>query len=569
MNRRCFLQVGLITGISSPFLAAESGQTEAHRGLEGADPTGVSDSKTPFLNVIAALPQRGGRLSIPRGIYRFKETNGALFKIEGAIDFQVDGNGSTFLFEGNTRPFEIKNCQEVVIKNLIIDWSRPPFSQGTVVAAGAQWIEVKVDPVFPVTGKEQIEAIGEYDRATGIMSVDGLDLYGHVHSVKLIGPQELRINLTLPNKLQPGAMVVLRHRVYGVDVLDFASCKNVRVEDVNLHAAPGMGIVARSCTGVAIHRLQVVPTPGTNRIMSLCADATHLTDCQGKLEILDCTFQGMGDDAINICSTFWRITNVVDDKTWRVEGRNSHIPKSWQLPTPGTELQLCDPKSLRVLGIATVSQSASNSEGAMITISETAHVPEGTLVCDSQNKTTSLIANCNFKGNRARAVIAHSNTTITNNSFYGQSLAAILLAVDGWWMEGPVVQNVEISGNSFAHNYTGQCALRRGAITVDTAHDPTAPPTPEDPVNKLVCVYNNIFHESYGEAVYINRTSEVSIIRNSFDASSLLLSQDSPKIGVFVANAEPPLLAANVIVDREILICPAGEITSGLSQGKR
>jgi len=42
-----------------------------------------------------------------------------------------------------------------------------------------------------------------------------------------------------------------------------------------------------------------------------------------------------------------------------------------------------------------------------------------------------------------------------NNTFFGQSLAVILLAADAGGWRGRFVRNVEIEGNSFNYNYFG------------------------------------------------------------------------------------------------------------------
>jgi hypothetical protein len=296
--------------------------------------------------------------------------------------------------------------------------------------------------------------------------------------------------------------------------------------------------------------------------MSLNADAVDLRDCRGNIEFLDCQFQGMGDDAINICSSFWRIAQVLDGNTWVVEGRDPAADwKSWQLPSKGTTVDLCDAKTLAVLGSAVVSESYCALKRAVIKIDKSVTVKEGMILCDSQSDTHSIVANCMFNGNRARAIVAHNNIKIMNNTFYGQSLAAILLAADSWWMEGPVVKNVEIDGNSFDYNYFGQCAFRRGAITVDTAHDSEALSTAGARVNERVTISNNKFSRSYGPAIFVNHTSELAVYSNAFTSSSMLQHEEGPKRAVVLNDVSCPYYAGNVMTDSEVVIAPTCDLT--------
>jgi hypothetical protein len=560
MNRRRFILNAILGSISSQLILPRARAQKGRVIVQGADPTGSADSTTAFLNTIAALPKAHGRLSIPPGTYRFRESGGSLFKIKNIFDLEIDGNGSLLVFEGNTRPFHIENCEQVTVRNLRIDWSRPPFSQGVVLEAGPKWLKVKVDSEYPVSGEEPIEAIGEYDRALGLPSINGLDLYGHVRSVRLLGPQVLKIYLSAPISLQAGATVVMRHRVYGVNLFELARCKNVYFEEVTLHAAPGMGIVAQAVSGMHFNRLRVMPRAHSGRMLSLNADAVHLINCKGNIELLDCSFQGMGDDAINICSSFWRIAQVIDGHTWVVEGRGPANGEWGELPSKGTTVDLCDAKTLAVLGSAVVSESCSALQRAVIKVEQPVAVKEGTILCDSQRDTNSIVANCMFKGNRARAIVAHNNIKIMNNTFYGQSLAAILLAADAWWMEGPVVRNVEIDGNSFDYNYFGQCAGRRGAITVDTAEDFEKSVAIEDHVNKRVSISSNKFSRSYGSAIFVNRTSELSITKNTFESSSILQHEKGPKRAVVLNDVSCPYFAGNVMMDSEVVIAPGCDL---------
>ena len=67
---------------------------------------------------------------------------------------------------------------------------------------------------------------------------------------------------------------------------------------------PGMSLVGSVTTNITLKRYNVLLRPGSGRMMSATADATHFGGCKGTISLEDCTFEGMGDDAYFLgCST--------------------------------------------------------------------------------------------------------------------------------------------------------------------------------------------------------------------------------------------------------------------------
>src|SRR6185312_7140080 len=198
-------------------------------------------------------------------------------------------------------------CQAPVLRGVTIDWQRPPFSQGEIVSVdtNGHLADIRIDPEFPVDGSEQIRAIATYDRRLGLLLRDGVDAYGVVQSSSAITSRILRVQFTRFIPLQPGQTVVLRHEIYGANAATFARCENVRVEDVTIGTAPGMGIYAEQCNTISVAGLCIASS--ANRLMSTTADGVHCAACSGRVVIRDCTMSGMGDDGVNVHSQYLRI----------------------------------------------------------------------------------------------------------------------------------------------------------------------------------------------------------------------------------------------------------------------
>jgi hypothetical protein len=121
----------------------------------------------------------------------------------------------------------------------------------------------------------------------------------------------------------------------------------------------------------------------------------------------------------------------------------------------------------------------------------------GELVRDVETNTKTHISGCHFPGNRARGVLAHADTLIEKCVFTGQSMSAVLLAVEPYFLEGPVIRGVDVSGNAISD-------VSRGEATADITVEALAPRT-----------------GSYiPDPVRVN--SDVNLSRNTISSSSLV-----------------------------------------------
>jgi hypothetical protein len=84
---------------------------------------------------------------------------------------------------------------------------------------------------------------------------------------------------------------------------------------------------------------------------------------------------------------------------------------------------------------------------------------DGAVVLDANLTPAAKILDCQFTGNRARAVVAHKDIEVRNCTFQNTTLAAILLAPDSFYMEGPTTRNVAIGSKD-----------PEGSITIDVQH---------------------------------------------------------------------------------------------------
>lgn len=124
----------------------------------------------------------GARLVFEKGQYDFAAGKNPRSKrvamlFRDAKNITIDGRAATLMFSGLTSSLVFQRCRGVTVRDLTIDWARPPFSVGTVKATSKQSLDVQVEPAFPVKGGEPVEALMEYDPATRLPRRRGREAY--------------------------------------------------------------------------------------------------------------------------------------------------------------------------------------------------------------------------------------------------------------------------------------------------------------------------------------------------------------------------------------------------------
>jgi hypothetical protein len=521
----------------------------------GAVP-GADDATAGVNAAVAHLPKRGGvTLLFPPGVYNFAIGTDVAIKVEAMEELTVDGRGATLNLQGKTFPAAFSDCDGLFVRGLTIDWPRPPFSQGEIVSIspGGWAIDIRIDDEFPVDGSEKVEAITTHERGTLRMTMRGVDVYRVVEAVSLVEHQRLRLILKRPLPLHLGDIVVVRHQVYGTEAFRVFGCRGVRIDDVTVYAAPGMALLAVSSTDITIRRFRIEPRPGTIRLMSTCADGLHFAWCRGKIDIRDCYLAGLGDDCINVHGRNLVIAERIDARTIVVH-RPGHEPLGdADLAVPGDRVEFLDRLSLASLGEREIVEGI----GKRLRFSE--DLPDslapGDFLCDTSEVATVTIADCQFPGNRARAILAHRNTVIERCSFANQFYEAILILFDTEFADGPTIGDVTIARNRF--HGTGRAEIPRGAIRIRSLVKSSGT---EEPISSVlgrgIKIVDNVIVDSGGSAIEVGEARDVQITGNRIERRTgpAIVLQNVRKVRIDDNLCRPP--AALVMHET-----PAGEVT--------
>jgi hypothetical protein len=95
----------------------------------GADASGTKDATEPVRKAIASLAKENGRLVFPAGKYRFAASDDIAMQFAGFRGIEIYANNAELLFAGATQPFSFRDCRDVAVHDIRLDWERPIFSK--------------------------------------------------------------------------------------------------------------------------------------------------------------------------------------------------------------------------------------------------------------------------------------------------------------------------------------------------------------------------------------------------------------------------------------------------------
>jgi parallel beta-helix repeat protein len=486
-----------------------------------------NDGQDDTLAVLAAFDrckaEKAQGVVFPKGRYEFHE--GANPKsprmslpmddVHGVI---IDGQGSEFVFHGITGCFSFGRCSDITVKNIQIDWDRPPFSVGTIIATGDGWFEVDVFPEFPVQGGETVQAMMDYEPDTGLPCRHGLDFYclENPMQTELVRPQVLRVRTAFGHApITAGKVAVLRHQVYGYNGLTAVHCKNMTFQDVTVHTCPGMGFIGVNSENVTLDRCTVQPKPGTQRLISATADGSHFGGCTGDIILRNCLFDGQGDDAINMKSgLFLNMAQIVDERT--VLAR--HNLNMGSMPDPGDAMELMPQDTLLAYGTVRVQSAAMEPDGHTHRIVLEEPLPKeakpGDMLANASKLPRARISNCTFQRNRARGMLIQIRDTVVEGCMFKDitSAGVLIIAETVHFYESIPARHVVLRNNTFEHCNYG-AAMARGVISIEGI-TPGWKDAPLPGVFREITIENNRITRSDNAGIFMTGT-DTAIIRGN------------------------------------------------------
>ncbi len=413
----------------------------------------------------------------------FKDPN-FVFDFKGVNNLVVDGQGCTLVFDGLVGPFEVNDSRNVTIKNMFIDWKRPLFSEGIVTLVLGAMIEVKVFPEFPVHGGEPVVSFQTTSLDTGHLS--GVCKFSSITDLELVAPQTVRLSADEGKFVRPGDYITLRHMYTYRAGVNFVNCENVTVQDFTFYALPGMGVFGIQTKDITLRRFSI--RPSGQRIMSINVDGTHFVCCSGTVEIDDCFYQGMGDDAFNMHGRYIFVGEVIDSKTVRATKQNYE-----NRPDVGDKVEFVRPKTLYSYAEAVIAAVKYDADKGESVITFDRPLPpdfdKADAIADISKHAKLRFHDTTVRDVRGRALLVQTRDAIIENNHF-EHLTGQGVHVDTaypTWNESVGTRDVIIRNNSFidcGFGFTGYCEAI--AVMVQTEC-----PEPKVGVHRNLTIENN------------------------------------------------------------------------------
>ena len=508
----CWLAL-LLIGLC-PALQAQKVYEAARFGLKADSKKNAAPLVQKMLDRIQAevTPEEEVIIRFEEGQYEFHEKGAAIrtyyisnhdqtlpkkvgISLEGWKNLTLDGQGARFVFHGRMLPLSLLRSENCRLQNFSIDFATPHIAQVTVVENDPQkgitfepapWVNYRItkDSIFETYGEGWTLQQGwgiAFDGKTRHVVYRTSDIACPTKEAMQIGERRILAPRWKDSRLVPGTVVAMRGWDRPAPGIFLSHDKNTTLENVKVHYAEGMGLLAQLCEDITLERFGVC-LKGDNdpRYFTTQADATHFSGCKGKIVSCNGLYEGMMDDAINVHGTYLKVVRRVDDRT--LIGRYMH-DQSWgfEWGCPGDTVQFVRSKTMELAGstntIATIRPHGQEEMDGVREFLITFTDPVDAAIQEQEkfgieNLTWTpevVFAGNTIRNNRARGALFSTpkKTIVEDNLFDHTSGTAILLCGDcnGWYETG-ACRNVIIRKNRFVNALTNLFQFTNAVISI-------------------------------------------------------------------------------------------------------
>jgi hypothetical protein len=490
----------------------------------GVRPKPGLDATAGLKLAINACPKSNAKILFPYGNYYFKQARGVVLSFDGFEEIEIDGGGSTFYFEGFVTPFSIRNTQRPYLHDFSIDWRRPPFSQGEIIAREqTTTIDVRMDDDFSIgPGGTPVVAVRTFDRSNGRPTFQAPTIHPIRDRTTLVAPRTIRLEYPAAVSEQVGNRVVLTHSRDCFGLL-LSEVSDIKAHNIDIRTAPGMGCAGINTQGASFEDCRIAAPDQADRLMSTTADGFHFWSSRGTISVQNCVFSALGDDCINVHSFLLEVASIKDESTIVLANSNtfanhtvpiihSHLPKL------GDTIQLIEKTSLEVLLSAVVQDIDENLAAPMIRLSE--RIPANLKANSAYfagDVPGLVVRDSEFTKSWQCGVVAHKNALIEGNRFSDLGWAGVNCQMDTFYKEGPATSDVVVRKNKFGH-----CAQSfNGYVRVSNqfADDLGRMSEPRSISNRRITVEDNDLLGPGRDLVSVSQADEVRISNNRFEGN--------------------------------------------------
>lgn len=444
------------------------------------------------------------------------------FHLTGRKNFTVDGDGAELMFHGSLTPFAVEGCDNITLKNFSVDYRYPNYFQARITQVGEGWFELEWDnreffcfvqeEAFhfpcPETGTELVDdrvLVQEFDGAQKAPVAFGAPyfavlgdkvdktnflagMYRYLRAEQT-NDHTLRLYGDLGFTHQAGNWLVFTPGGRENPGILLSHTRRTLLENINLYHTASMGVIAQLCEDVTLQNVQAKVRPGSDRMLSTQADATHFVNCTGTVTLRNCTFVSMMDDACNIHGIYTTAEQKLDAHTLLL--RFGHYQqRGQQLYFPGDRIRLVQKETMQPYAELTVAQQTFlNGDYLYLTLEEPLPdlFAEGDAVENFSRMPAVHIDGCTCGNNRPRGVLLTTCKPILveNSEFFDMNSAIECSGDANTWYESGPVEDLVIRNNRFVNSaYAGGPVINLCPVIAKK---------PESAFHRHIRIENNLF----------------------------------------------------------------------------
>jgi hypothetical protein len=392
--------------------------------------------------------------------------------LKNVKNLTIQGSGATFVISGKVTNAAVQNCENVEITGLAFKTVNPDFHEMKVFRKTAFTVDFELcgDSLY-----EENECVKGYSFTGMDYKLDffvNRNHWGYLHkifaddknhvirvkhpfftalSVKETGHNLFRVRYPNTSRFTVGETYGIYDAIRQYNGIFIDRSKDIVLEDVKQYFNYGLALVCQDTENLTVDGVFFAPEPGSGRFIASCADFMQVCMCKGDINITNSTFEGAGDDCLNVHGIHFEIVKINGQKlTVRFMHSQSH---GFNPLHTGDKIEYIDPKTLLTKGEANIiSSKLINEVDIELDVDSTTGASTGDVIED-----ITMCPNLTFAGNTLNRIITRGllittrgKVLVENNHFMNTEMDGILFSNDAKsWYESGRVLDATVKGNRF------------------------------------------------------------------------------------------------------------------------
>lgn len=378
-----------------------------------------------------------------------------VFLLRGKKNITIDGNGAELIFHGEIVLFAVDGCENVIIKNCIVDYASPFFSQADIIEADEKHAVLKFDTSETQCGTNNGRLYFYSESDNWNVSLDRVlalefnaercapEIYqptyfacfeadtkekGYANFNRILNAEENEDgNIILTGNFgfshAKGNKWVCTYGVCQCCTVMIENSLNTEISDLTIYHSPSIGIAVQNSEKILIKGLNTVRREGSERLITLNSDAVSIIGCRGDIEIRDSIINNTMSDGISIRRAQTRIYKMADSRTLYIyNGEGMNCVRA------GDTVRLSDENGALICNLSVKSADAYTGKYTRVEFCKdipTDMVTEDCIFEDLSAFPDVIVSGCKIGNNRPHSISLNTpkNTVIENCIFYSMYAA--------------------------------------------------------------------------------------------------------------------------------------------------